>query len=153
MLSIIVLLFLVVPITIFLHECGHIIIAKLMKLDGLEIVIGSGPSLLLFFVIGIKVQINMVYFVGGYSTNTSVQEIKEWQKGLISLGGPLLNLFLAIVFFMLFNMNHMVDELLVLFNVWVGIVNLIPYKLMKKESDGYVFVKSMYHELKAANTK
>ncbi|MBD8071485.1 site-2 protease family protein [Bacillus sp. PS06] len=153
MLFIIVLLFIVVPMTVFLHEVGHGLVARVMKIDGVEVVIGTGPMLVSFQFGGIHFQFHAIYFFGAYTTNLSAHEVSEWQRGLISLGGPLVNVGVAILAYLLLDMNHMISELFVLFNVWVGLVNLIPYKLLKRESDGLIFIKSMYKEIRLIKTK
>jgi len=139
----IVLIFVIVPITNFLHELGHILIAKFYSVKGTMIVIGSGRKLFHFTLFNTKVFIHAVYFIGALSTNESQEKITNWQKGLISLGGPFLNIGIGTcIYFSGFYHNQFV-LLFMLFNMWVGVLNVLPFKISKRESDGYVFVKSL----------
>ncbi len=153
MLFISLLVLVVVPITNFFHETGHIFIAKLFNLKGSDIVIGTGPKLISFNLLETNVQFNLFYFLGGYSTNVSEGEITNWQRGLISLGGPLINIMVASLLLISNLPYSMLVELFILFNLWVGLVNLVPYKFLNRESDGFVFLTSIYKEIKLIRMK
>ncbi|WP_078544129.1 site-2 protease family protein [Litchfieldia alkalitelluris] len=154
MLFIIYLLLLIVPVTNLFHEMGHALCAKLFKLSEIHIGIGTGKLLYRFKIVGIVINIHMLYFIGAYTTNEgSTNEIPQWQKGLISLGGPFINIVISIIVLLVTTQESMFFELFILFNLWVGLMNLLPYRIKKRESDGLIFLKSMLHELKAIKTK
>ncbi|TLS37671.1 site-2 protease family protein [Pseudalkalibacillus caeni] len=135
----------VVPATIFLHETGHLIVAKVLKIKGLRMVLGTGPLLIEKNTLDVAVEIRLLYFAGGYSTTHSKGSIHKWKQGLISIGGPLINLFFC------YGLMQWLDsratnsflQLLFLFNLWVGIINLIPFRIKGKESDGWNFIKNV----------
>ena len=147
MLLFVILLIVIVPITNFIHEWGHILLARSLKVTGTMIELGVGPKICSFRLLGCQCQINAVYFLGAQSFNESDEVISNWNKGLIALGGPLGNLFIAILLSISITIEDKAIWLFMLFNFWVGFVNLLPFKFFKKESDGLIFTKVLVQEM------
>jgi membrane-associated protease RseP (regulator of RpoE activity) len=148
MLLFVILLVVIVPITNFIHEWGHILLARWLKVTGTMLELGVGPKIFSFRLLGCQCQINAVYFLGAQSFNESDEEVSNWNKGLIALGGPFGNLLIAFLLSVSITNEDKIIWLFMLFNFWVGFVNLLPFKLFKKESDGFVFTKMLFLEMK-----
>jgi Zn-dependent protease len=148
MLLFVILLVVIVPISNFIHEYGHILIARTLKVNGTIIEIGVGPTFSSFRLFGCQCRINTVYFLGAQSFNESDTEVSNWNKALIALGGPLGNLVIACLLSVIITNDNQTVRLFMLFNFWVGFVNLLPFRFFKKESDGYIFTSMLFQELK-----
>ncbi|MCH1625587.1 site-2 protease family protein [Ferdinandcohnia quinoae] len=141
-------LFLSVPLTNLLHEVGHVSGAKFLGIKGSQIQLGTGPKLFHFHVKETKVDVMLAYFIGAYSTNEYQGRLQEWKRGVISLSGPILNIIVVVIMTILGLTETTSLRLFILFNLWVGGVNIIPFKIKEKESDGYIFVKALVNLVK-----
>lgn len=133
------LLLIVAPIGTIIHEGGHLIGAKLMKADHIVISIGSGKKILTFSVKNIQINVQMFYFIGGHVQNKRDVPYKLFEMICIISFGPILNGIFTVVFYLLYYI--LVSEylyLLFLFNLWLMIINIIPFKFKGKHSDGYM---------------
>ncbi|MCG1021696.1 site-2 protease family protein [Sutcliffiella horikoshii] len=144
MLDTLMFFYLVVPLVHLIHEAGHVSMAKLYKVKNTEIGIGVGPKILDFYFKGTRIQLNIIPFLGGYSTNAHTGKLSKKEIALISFGGPLFNL-LSIVLMLPFwtPFQFSFSALFVYFSLWIGIVNLIPFKLGEKRSDGWQIASSL----------
>ncbi|KMJ58889.1 hypothetical protein AB685_07370 [Bacillus sp. LL01] len=144
MLDTLMFFYLVVPLVHLIHEAGHVSLAKLHKVNNTQIEIGIGPKLIQFSFRGTSVRINIIPFLGGHSTNDTQGELPHRKVAWISLGGPLFNLvsvLLVIPFWTPYQFSF--STLFILFSLWIGIVNLIPFKLGEKRSDGWQIVAAI----------
>lgn len=138
------LLFLIAPASIAAHEIGHLLGARIVKADVFELSIGRGKSLVSFSSKSLKINVRAFYFIGGEAKSKRKQPYKPLDIFLITIGGPLLNLLCAYLFYMLHTAYP--SEflgLIILFNLWLGLVNLIPLKMSGKSSDGYVIFQAI----------
>src|SRR5690625_6135794 len=132
------LLFIAAPIGTLIHEGGHLIGAKLMKADYLHLTIGYGKKLFTFICQNIQIIICRFFFIGGYVKNERYLPYRTIEMICIIVFGPLLNVVFAVFFYMLYNLfpNEYIF-LLLLFNLWLALINLILFKVKDKQSDGY----------------
>ena len=144
----VLLLIVIVPISNFIHEYGHVLMAQTLKVNGTIIEIGVGQRIISFRFFGCQCRINTVYFLGAQSYNESDIEVSNWNKALIALGGPLGNLVIACLLSVFITNDNQTVRLFILFNFWVGFVNLVPFRFLKRESDGFVFTSMLFQELK-----
>lgn len=147
MLDLFLFIFILLPFIHLLHELGHVTFARLFRVQHTKIVLGAGPKWFQFTFLGTKIQWNTYYMVGGYSTNEQNGTLSPWKQALISLGGPLFNV-LAVVcsipFITASNVNMM--TVFIFFNGWIGLTNLIPFKIGHKCSDGWIIVSCIKEE-------
>ena len=136
------LLFIVAPIGTLIHEGGHLIGAKLMKADYLHVTIGYGKKLFTFKCKNIQIIICCFFFIGGHVKNERYVPYRTIEMISIIVFGPLLNGVFAVFFYMLYDLfpNEYLF-LLFLFNGWLALINLIPFKVKDKQSDGYMILK------------
>ena len=141
-------LLLAAPISNLLHEIGHILVARFFQVRGTQISLGIGPKLFGFKVGGTFLEINLVYFIGAFSTNDSSLEISDFKKAMIAVGGPVMNIVIAVVMMRIYEIENMLVSLTIFYNIWLGIMNLLPYKFIGKASDGWVFLSSLFEQMK-----
>lgn len=149
--TLILLLLVIVPITNLLHELGHIVMARLLKADHAILELGMGSELLSFSCFNTHIKIRTIFFVGAMSTNESDIELSYLKKALIAIGGPLSNTILVLCLIQ-FDPFSQLFHLMVLFNIWVALFNLIPFKLGQKRSDGYQFIQMLFYAITKRQT-
>lgn len=152
MLVFVFFLFVTVPVVNFLHELGHVFTSRIFGMTNTVLHLGTGPCLFRFQIVGIEINIHLVFFIGALSFSEYDEELQEWKRGIISIGGPLLNVMIALISLLLDVNENFHWELFILFNLWVGIVNMIPFKMKEKHSDGYLFIQTMYRQIKCLIT-
>lgn len=144
MLDTLMFFYLVVPLVHLIHEAGHVSMAKLLKVRNTKIEIGVGPKVFHFFFKGTQIRMNIIPFFGGYSSNEENGELSPKKIAWISFGGPLftlLSILLVLPFWTPYQFSF--SALFVYFSLWIGIVNLIPFKLGGKCSDGWQIASSL----------
>lgn len=141
---IIVFLFLIAPISNILHEIGHMIGAIIVKSDNMILTIGKGKKVLTVPLKKLVIHVHRVFFIGGHAASKRHNPYKPLEMILITFCGPLLNILIGLSAYLLFR-AHMSDYVLlfILFNLWLGLTNLIPFKIKGKYSDGYLIFKTL----------
>lgn len=139
----------IVPAVHLIHEMGHVLFAKLFGIKETEIVLGIGPELFHFSHASIRYRVHSLIFLGGYSTNSKEGVLSPEKVAFISLGGPLCNIAsILLALPLLSEYDLLLLHLFILFSSWVGLVNLIPFKLGNRRSDGWQIVTSLYRLVK-----
>ncbi len=136
------LLVVVAPIGTALHEAGHIIGAKSLNADRMRLTIGSGTIVSTFVIRKIQVTIRAIFFLGGLASSERENTYKPYELIWIAFCGPLANgvvAFFLYLFYIAYPSNYLL--LLLLFNLWIAIINLVPFRFKEKQSDGYTIVK------------
>lgn len=136
------LLFIVAPVGTLIHETGHAIGAGIVKADHVQLSIGLGKKIKSFSLKNFHITIHLLFFLGGFvkSNREPTYQPMEWLT--ISAFGPLHNIFYAIFFYYIsvyFQSDYV--RLLFLFNLWLAMVNIIPFKIRGKQSDGYTILQ------------
>lgn len=144
------LIFVVAPISTFIHELGHLIGAKLSHANNVVLTIGSGKQIFSVKLKSLELRFNKLYFIGGYVNSTAKEGYTYFNKITIALCGPLNNIIFA-CFIYFISMNTMMNliQIMILFNLWLACINLIPFKLSNRKSDGYTILlalRQMRHE-------
>lgn len=141
-LTIIVLIFLVAPISLFIHELGHVLPGLFFRSERSIIHIGRGTVFFRCRWQKIELFIHLWFFQGAYSINERSPVFSNYEKIWISVGGPLLNGFLAFILFVsLSEFDHTYVKVFLLFNLYLAVVNLIPFSFKGKGSDGYLVLQ------------
>lgn len=132
------LIFIVAPIGTFLHEMGHAAGAKMVKADIIIVSIGLGKNIGVISWHSIKIKLKAFFFIGGYVQSERKIAYKLFEIIWIAICGPLSNAIFAFLFYLLYVMYPIgFFKLLFLFNLWLAVINIIPFKLFGKQSDGY----------------
>lgn len=136
------LLFVVAPIGTVLHEAGHVIGAKSLNADRMRLTIGSGAIVSTFFIRKVQITIRTIFFLGGLASSERKNMYKPYELIWIAFCGPLTNGLIAFLLYILYTAypsNYLL--LLLLFNLWIAVINLVPFRFKEKQSDGYTIVK------------
>jgi regulator of sigma E protease len=102
-----VLAFLIIGLTILIHEAGHFIAARIVRIPIARFSIGFGPKLFSFKRKETEYWISAVP-VGGYVL-PQVEEVEQfygypvWKRNIFSLGGPTANILTAAVLLAIMN--------------------------------------------------
>lgn len=136
------IVFIIAPISMFIHEFGHAIGAKFVKADQVKINIGFGKRKTMMKIFSIHIFIFLCYFLGGYVISERNPSYTDLEKIIISLFGPIFNILLAIIlYFTLKSFSNPFISVIYIFNFWLGFINLIPFKIFGKSSDGHTILK------------
>ncbi len=144
MVGLTLLLFIIVPLGLFLHELGHGFFAFIRNVPSIHIGIGVGKEIFSFQMGRIHVHICLFFFIGAFASYSREEAFTYMDKILISLGGPLFSLaayWLCWWGFITLQTNFLFT--LMLFNGWLAFINLIPYKVRDKKSDGYTIIEAI----------
>lgn len=138
------LFFIVAPIGMIIHEFGHAIGAIITKADRVILTIGLGNCMLTFNIKHINVKVHALYFLGGYTKTERRLAYTKTDVFWTTLFGPLNNGLFSLAFYCLYVvfLNPYI-KLLFLFNLWLAVVNLIPFKYKGKQSDGYILLNTI----------
>lgn len=133
------LLFLIGPVSIIVHEMGHVAGALLENARPIKMHIGRGKKCFHLQIKSIEIFVYRWYFLGGATEFSRSVPLSKKNVIITSLAGPLCNLIIAAILFLL-SIRPMGEHYLLwcLFNVWLGLSNLFPYKWRGKPSDGYL---------------
>lgn len=138
----------IAPISTILHEFGHVLGAKSMNADSITFSIGAGKTVYTFSYKQIHISVHTLFFLGGLAYSERNVPYKPIEVIWITLCGPVSNGIVAAVIYVLFGFSNVYFQLFILFNIWLAVVNMIPFKLKDKHSDGYTIVKMAYTNLK-----
>lgn len=144
---IVYLLLVVSPIGMVIHEFGHAFGAKLVKSVDITITFGIGKKIFTFVTKHTRINIHALYFLGGYTKTSGCKINTNKHVFWITLLGPLNNALFAIIFYYLnqiFVSPYL--NLLFLFNLWLAVVNILPFKYKGKQSDGYIILQSLQNK-------
>src|SRR5699024_3221076 len=125
-LNFIILILLITPISLLFHELGHLLGAKHLKADRIVISIGSGKKIYL-----------MIMFQA-HTQSERQPKFNNKELAFITAMGPLFSLILTVFLGLL--LCVITSEIIIyffLFNLWLTITNLIPFKFKNQMSDGY----------------
>ncbi|MBH0229645.1 site-2 protease family protein [Halobacillus yeomjeoni] len=137
-----ILIFLVAPLSLLIHEMGHALTALLHQAEHSSITIGRGSKLFSVKLGRVKVHIRWVFFQGAQTLNERKNPFSLREKAWISIGGPLFNAIVAWFFIaMPFLSTSRTWMLFGLFNGYLALVNSIPFCFRGKKSDGYRFLE------------
>lgn len=135
----------IAPLTLFLHEFGHSVGAYLVQSDKIQLFIGIGKRIVFFRIGKISIHIHTFYMLGGQTASERSPYYTKAEQIIISLFGPLLNGIVGILGTFLFSTsNSSVLLFSNLFNIWLCVINLIPYRIGERQSDGYVVLKILF---------
>lgn len=136
------LILVVAPMGMFIHELGHVIGAKMVHSDHITLSIGLGKKIGTISLKTIDIHLHMLFFLGGYTRYERERTYQSIEFIWMSMLGPISSGLFAFICYLLHDVypNDYI-KILFLFNAWLMIVNIIPFKFRGKSSDGYTIVK------------
>jgi len=136
------LLLLASPISILIHELGHAVAAIFLKSNSITISIGSGEKLFSVQLKQIKIVINRVYFIGGFTTNKRKAPFQSGELIWLTILGPVFNGIASCFIYLLMEpSSNAYIHLLMWFNIWLATANLLPFRIGEKQTDGYIILQ------------
>ncbi|WP_041544168.1 site-2 protease family protein [Oceanobacillus iheyensis] len=138
LIDIVVFLFIIAPIITLIHEIGHVSGSFVYKATHIFIHIGFGKPIMKKNIRKLQFNINSFYILGGGSFYHFNYDLLPYQRAIIAFLGPLFNIivFLLLLFQFGIDSENLLISLAIWFNLWLAIVNLIPFKWKEKSSDG-----------------
>ncbi|MFG6148640.1 site-2 protease family protein [Halobacillus sp. B23F22_1] len=132
------------PLTLVIHELGHVLAGALCGARYAVLTVGTGRSIIRIKFQKLHIIIGSLFFIGGYSINVKEPDFTNLQKVLISSGGPLANgITFGLALIIPINIEIEVIHLFFLFNLYLAVVNLIPFRIGDRKSDGYLILKNL----------
>ncbi len=144
MLNWLILIIIIVPPSMFFHEIGHACFASMRGVPRIDVGIGFGKEFFSFRIRNVHVHLSLFFLFGAYASYSGEDDLTYGDKALISLGGPLFSMAAALLCwwgFFEFRFNLLFTFMF--FNAWLALINLIPYKIKHKKSDGYAFIEAI----------
>lgn len=142
------LILIVAPISNLIHEFGHMLGAKIAKADHVQVYIGRGKSIIKLPFQKTEIHFGTFFFTSGLTISQRKDDYHSIEIIIITILGPLLNAIIVFISYLLYNNVPSIFILLfLLYNAWLFITNIIPFKLGKKESDGYIIVKEFFRSM------
>ncbi|MCT1575994.1 hypothetical protein M3E13_06860 [Oceanobacillus kimchii] len=153
LIDIVLFLFIIAPIITLIHEFGHVSGSFVYKATHIFIHIGRGAPIIKKKIGYLQFNINSLYMLGGGSNYHFNHDLLPYQRALIALLGPLFNfiVFLMLLFLFGIHSDYLLISLAIWFNLWLAIVNMIPFQWKNKASDGLVIwdaIKDIYTNYK-----
>lgn len=137
--NLIFLILVIVPISLFIHELGHLFGAKCLKADRVTIYLGAGNRLFTLTFKNMTINTYLLIMFNAHTYSERKEDFTNKEYAFITIMGPLFSL----VFTMFFSLLLIVTTsklifYFFLFNLWLSIINLIPFKINNQKSDGYL---------------
>lgn len=143
------LVFVIAPVCTLIHECGHGVGSKWTGAEKINISVGMGKTIFSFTIHTIQFHIRTIFFIGGWTKSAGKDNLTKGQALWISFSGPLFNMLFAMLSFipMTIHPNEFI-ELFFWFNVWLAAVNLVPFRIGNKYTDGYAMHETLFSRKK-----
>ncbi|MEK3908478.1 site-2 protease family protein [Oceanobacillus profundus] len=136
------LVLIIAPICTFIHELGHACGAKLVKADRIKINLGIGKRQWTSAMNNLELTWRSVYFIGGVTKTERERPYNNSEIIWITFFGPMFNGVAATFIYIILEVNtNGLLQLFFWFNVWMAVVNLIPFKFKGKQTDGFTIFR------------
>ncbi|TFJ93769.1 site-2 protease family protein [Lentibacillus salicampi] len=135
------LIFVVAPAGTTVHELGHVLGAKSVEADQVFLSIGAGTTVYRTKWKHIHMTMRILFFIGGLTSSKRKVPYQRHEQIRIAALGPFSSFLAAVLCYALYTVypnNYLM--LLLLFNLWVAVVNIIPFRFKGKPSDGYTIL-------------
>lgn len=149
-----ILVFIIAPLSLLFHEVGHLVGAALMGATSIRLTIGLGKPLWQATFANIQIIIRRFFLFNSVTSTVRTEPFTTREKIVITSMGPMFSATLTIIAFIAYNVFVQTDILYLffLFNLWLLVINLIPFKIGQKQSDGYTILKLIIDSFKRKHT-
>jgi Zn-dependent protease len=138
----------VAPISNLIHELGHMIGAMLVKADKITIILGRGKQVFKLYFEHVDIQLGWLFFTAGLTISNRSVPYKSSEMVCITLWGPLLNAIIVFISYLIYqSIPNTYTLVFMLYNGWLFIINCIPFKIGKQESDGYIIIREIVKKM------
>ena len=139
------LIFIAGPFSVLLHESGHAIASRVLSAKHITVSLGYGKKISTIVFERFQLNIHIVYFLGGLASSEREKPYKSSEIIWITISGPIANGLFTCVFYFIYVMylNEYVF-LLCLFNLWLTVINIIPFRINGKQTDGYTILNEFF---------
>lgn len=131
-----ILLLIILPFSILIHELGHAFFAKVFGAEITKICIGTGRKLLGFK----KFEIRIGFCFGGECIFTYIKKNNIFSRILVHLGGVLFNAISAALLYFILILHLLpstfITNIFILTQVYMLILNLLPFTIKGLDTDG-----------------
>lgn len=136
---------LITPFGLFWHELGHVFAAYLMRARHITLTVGSGKPIIQGTLGHVTFEIRRILLFNSYTRIEASTYLSNKDKVIITSMGPIFSLLLSLLAYVLnlLIVKHLIWYILCLFNLWLGIINLIPFRIKGKQSDGYTILQTI----------
>lgn len=141
--NVLLLIFFIAPFSLLFHEIGHVTGATLMKASSTRLTLGVGKKIWQGQIQNIDIIIRRLFLVNSFTSTVRERPFLKKEKLIITLMGPAYNGVLAVILYGIYYifLQSQLIYIFFLFNVWLVIINLLPFKIGQKESDGYTIYR------------
>ncbi|WP_339227924.1 site-2 protease family protein [Oceanobacillus sp. FSL K6-2867] len=141
------LILIIAPICTLIHELGHACGAKLAKADRIKLNLGIGKGHWTIAMNNLELTLRSIYFIGGVTESEREIPYKKSEIIWITFFGPMFNGVAATIIYIIYEVNpNSLLQLLFWFNVWMAVVNMIPFKIKGKQTDGFAILRLICRE-------
>ncbi|MDX8361969.1 site-2 protease family protein [Cytobacillus sp. IB215316] len=138
----------IVTLVHLIHELGHAYFGANFKAKINEISLGMGP-----IIVATKtVSIRLLFFLGGYCFWEERHVLSNLKLSVIHLGGVIFNFITATIILLFIRLvpDHLYDMIIlfILYSYFLVIINVIPYRFIKKKSDGWLVLEALYFAIR-----
>jgi|SRR5690625_3682321 len=150
MIELIIFVIIIVPFSLFWHELGHLIGAKIVRASHVTLTIGLGKTIYTLTFKQMTFVIKRFFLFHSLTETSRIERLSRKEIIIVTILGPINNLVLTVIASssFLFIKANMLVYLIIFFNGWLGLINLIPFKINNKPSDGYTIMQMIKNDLK-----
>lgn len=133
----------IAPLSLFWHELGHVMGAKLAGASQVVLTIGVGRPIFERVYNNVTIIIRKLFIFNSFTETKRPDLLSNYDKIVITFMGPVSSLVLSLLAYFLYVLilPHLLLVVLCLFNLWIGVINLIPFKINERQSDGYTILQ------------
>jgi len=149
-----ILVFIIAPFSLLFHEIGHLVGATLMRATTVRLMVGLGKPIFETTFGHVQVIIRRFFLMNSVTSTVRTSPFLKREKFMITIMGPLFSGMLTLIAYIAYTVfvPSEILYLFFLFNLWLVIINLIPFKIGHKQSDGYTMCILLIQHLKRRNT-
>ncbi|WP_249871909.1 site-2 protease family protein [Oceanobacillus saliphilus] len=136
------LIFVIAPLTTLIHELGHVSGSLALKADYVQLCMGIGKRKSVTTYRRVEFIVYPFFFIGGFTRSERNKPYLKSERIWITILGPIFNGISALVSYLL---NEVYPseflQLFFWFNIWMSFVNIIPFKINGKQTDGFTILE------------
>lgn len=138
-----IFIIIIAPLSLLWHELGHVFGAKIVRASHVTLTIGVGKPILKRTYQNVTFIICKMFLFNSLTETKRPYLLSRRDKVVITFMGPMSSLMLGLLAYCLyvFIAPHLLLYGLFLFNMWIGLINLIPFKINERPSDGYTILQ------------